>query len=338
MAADPGRPRTAAPDPRAGRFSVVDLDHEAEDFRAAVVAGLSRDPKRLPCKFFYDERGSRLFEEICRLEEYYPTRTELSLLGKHRKEIAAMIGRGANLIELGSGASRKIRTLLDGLPGLAQYTAVDISREFLIESTRALADAYPGLDIVAVRADFTRAFDVPDPAGRPGAPRVAFFPGSTIGNFTPEDVVPFLRRIAAMLGQGGGLLIGADLKKDPEILRAAYNDSMGVTAAFNLNLLARINDELDGDFALDGFEHDAPYLTDRGRVEMRLVSNRDQTASVGGRRFSFREGEYIHTENSHKFTVEEFRALCRAAGFAPVAAWTDSGSLFSLHYFRVCGG
>jgi dimethylhistidine N-methyltransferase len=313
----------------------VDLDPEIEDFRSAVIDGLSGPQKTLPCKFFYDERGSWLFDRICTLEEYYPTRTEIRILEERIGEIAELIGRRAHLIELGSGASVKIRSLLNALPDLVQYTAVDISREHLLKSAEALALDYPALNVAAVCADYTGAFDVPNPAHYPGAHRVAFFPGSTIGNFSHDEAVAFLTRIAGILGSGGGLLIGADLRKDHDVLHAAYNDAEGITADFNLNLLHRINAELGGDFDVDAFEHSAVYLEDPGRIEMRLVSTRRQAASVGGHRFEFARGEYIHTENSHKFGIDEFRGICARAGFTPVACWTDADQLFSVHYFSI---
>lgn len=313
----------------------VDLKPEIEDFRTAVIEGLSRPQKSLPCKFLYDDRGSQIFDLICGLEEYYPTRTEIGILEERLGEIAGLIGPKAHLIELGSGASVKIRSLLNALPDLAQYTAVDISRDFLLQSSETLALDYPGLRVAAVCADYTGSFTVPDPPGGPAARRVAFFPGSTIGNFQHADAVGFLRRIAALLGPGGGLLIGADLKKDHDRLYAAYNDSQRVTADFNLNLLHRINRELGADFDVDGFRHEAVYLAGPGRIEMRLISRRAQTVRIGTTAFSFRPGEFIHTENSHKFTVAEFRDLCGLAGFSPVASWTDANALFSVHYFSV---
>ena len=301
-----------------------------------MISGLSDRPKRLPCKFFYDERGSRLFDRICELDAYYPTRTEIGLLKDNAEHISRLIGPGAHLIELGSGASIKIRMLLDAIPDLAQYTAVDISREFLVESTEALARDYPDVSVLAVCADFTRTFEVPNPEHRPEAQRVAFFPGSTIGNFHPEEALALLQRIRTMLGSDGGLLIGTDLKKNPDTLYAAYNDTDGVTAEFNLNLLNRINAELDGSFDIDGFDHHAPYLEKDGKIEMRLISKRDQRASVGPKEFFFRAGEYIHTENSYKFTVQQFRRLCARAGFAFRKCWTDSDNLFGLHYLAAC--
>ncbi|MEX2455201.1 MAG: L-histidine N(alpha)-methyltransferase [Rhodospirillaceae bacterium] len=313
----------------------VDLNPEVEDFRSAVTEGLSRRQKTLPCKFFYDERGSQLFDLICGLEEYYPTRTEIRILEERLGEIAELIGPRAHLIELGSGASVKIRSLLNALPDLVQYTAVDISRDFLLQSAETLALDYPSLKVAAVCADYTQSFEIPNPPAHPDAHRVAFFPGSTIGNLVRNEAVAFLRRLAGMLGTGGGLLVGADLKKDVRILHAAYNDAEGVTADFNLNLLHRINSELDGDFDVGGFRHEAVYVEDPGRVEMRLVSLHDQVAHVGETVFSFASDEFIHTENSHKFTVEEFRSLCAAAGFLPVACWTDDEALFSVQYFTV---
>lgn len=313
--------------------SFIDLNPAIDDFLTAVLDGLSKPQKELPCKFFYDEPGSRLFDQICELDEYYPTRTEIGILEDRLGEIAELIDRGAHLVELGSGASVKIRTLLNALPDLAQYTAVDISREYLLQSASTLAEDYPDLDVAAVCADYTAEFEIPVPERRQSSRTVAFFPGSTIGNFSPEAAAGFLKRLRAILGKGSGLLIGVDLKKDLNILRAAYNDSKGVTAAFNMNLLGRINRELGGNFDLDAFRHDAVYLEDPGRIEMRLVTDRPQSVSVGGETFSFAAGEYIHTENSHKFSIPEFRALCDAGGFSPVASWTDSDSLFSVHYF-----
>jgi dimethylhistidine N-methyltransferase len=313
--------------------SFIDLNPAVDDFLTAVLNGLSKPQKELPCKFFYDARGSQLFDQICELDEYYPTRTEIGILEDRLGEIAELIGRGAHLVELGSGASIKIRTLLNALPDLAQYTAVDISREFLLQSTATLSEDYPDLDVAAVCADYTAEFEIPAPENHRSSRTVAFFPGSTIGNFNPAAATAFLSRLRAILGKGSGLLIGVDLKKDLNLLHAAYNDEKGVTAAFNLNLLGRINRELGANFDLDAFRHDAVYLENPGRIEMRLISDEPQRVSVGGETFSFAAGEHIHTENSHKFSIPEFRALCDAGGFSPVASWTDSESLFSVHYF-----
>lgn len=313
--------------------SFIDLNPATEDFLTAVLEGLSKPQKELPCKFFYDERGSQIFDQICDVDEYYPTRTEIGILEDRLGEIAELVGRGAHLVELGSGASVKIRTLLNALPDLAQYTAIDISRDFLLQSAATLAEDYPDLDVAAICADYTADFEIPEPNRRRSSRTVAFFPGSTIGNFTPEEAKQFLKRMVNILGKGSGLLIGVDLKKDVSILHAAYNDAEGVTAAFNMNLLARINTELGADFDLDSFYHDAVYVEDLGRIEMRLISRKAQSVMIGGEMFTFADGEHIHTESSHKFALEDFRGICEMAGFTPVASWTDSKSLFSVHYF-----
>jgi dimethylhistidine N-methyltransferase len=304
-----------------------------ESFRDAVLAGLGRTPKTLPCKFFYDEKGSALFEEICEVPEYYLTRTELAILDEYADDIAAQIGPHARLIELGSGASRKVRILLEALQSPAAYVAVDISREWLREAAAQLAADFPKLPVIAVCADYTRPFQLP-PLPGPAGKRVGFFPGSTVGNFEPDAVVRFLRNCAELLGPGGEMLIGADLKKEPEILEAAYNDRAGVNAAFNLNLLERINRELDGDLNVDCFEHLALYNAEEGRMELYVKSLADQSATIAGNPFRFAEGERIHTENSYKYAIDEFHELARRAGFAPVHTWTDKHDLFSVHYFR----
>ena len=312
--------------------SFLDLDPEREDFFSAVVEGLSKQDKILPCMFFYDERGSHLFDQICGLEEYYPTRTEVKILGDRLNEIADLVGRGAHLIELGSGASTKIRIMLSAFPELAQYTAVDISRDFLLQSAETLARDYPDLDVAAVCADYTQEFEIAGPRNFHNPRNVAFFPGSTIGNLMPEEAEEFLARLSRTLGKASGLLVGVDLKKPSGILEAAYNDARGVTENFNLNLLVRINRELGADFDVASFSHRAVYVEDAGRIEMHLVSNKNQTVSMGGRTFEFVAGEHIHTENSHKYSVDEFRALCSRAGYMPVASWTDERDLFSVHY------
>jgi dimethylhistidine N-methyltransferase len=314
-------------------FAFHDLAPGEESFRDAVLAGLGRDAKSLPCKFFYDARGSALFEEICGLPEYYLTRTEIAILERHAGAIAGQIGPHARLIELGSGASIKVRILLRALAAPSAYVAVDISRDRLRAAAGELAGDFAGLSVVAVCADYTRAFPLP-PLPGPIGKRVAFFPGSTIGNFEPEGVVRFLRLCAELLGPGGEMLIGADLKKDPAILDAAYNDTAGINAAFNLNLLARINRELDGDLDLARFAHLAFYNADAGRVELYLESLAAQGATIAGRRFEFAAGERIHTENSYKYSLDEFRALAARAGFRPIDVWTDPARLFSVQYFR----
>ncbi len=316
------------------RIAFHDLAPGEESFRDAVLHGLGGARKSIPCKFFYDARGSALFEEICLLPEYYPTRTETAILDENAAEIAAQMGAHCRLIEFGSGASHKVRILLQALDGPAAYVPVDISREHLRDAATSLAEDFPWLPVIAVCADYTRPFPMPPLPGPPGK-RVGFFPGSTIGNFEPEPAERFLTNFAQILGPGGELLIGVDLKKDPAILEAAYDDLAGVTAAFNLNLLKRINRELDGDLDLDCFEHVALYNETQGRIEIYIRSLAGQQARVAGCHIRFAAGELIHTEYSYKYAVPEFRALAARAGFRPVDTWTDPAELFSVHYFRV---
>lgn len=316
------------------RFAFHDLAPGEESFRDAVLHGLGRRTKSIPCKFLYDARGSALFEAICRLPEYYPTRTEIAILEGNAGEIAAQMGPHCRVVEFGSGASRKARILLQALDRPAAYVPVDISREHLREAAAGLADDFPELPVVAVCADYTGPFRLPPLAG-PAGKLVGFFPGSTIGNFEPDAAERFLANCARILGAGGEMLIGVDLKKDPEILEAAYNDRAGITAAFNLNLLERINRELDGRLDLDQFEHVAFYNDAAGRVEIYIRSRIDQEAGIAGRRIRFAAGELIHTEYSYKYAVPEFRTLAGRAGFRPIDTWTDPAELFSLHYFRL---
>jgi dimethylhistidine N-methyltransferase len=315
---------------RPGRDAAfVDLAPREESFRDGLVAGLSRPRKEISCKFLYDERGSALFEAICETPEYYPTRTELQILEEAAPEIAALLGPECALVEFGSGNSRKVRTLLDAMAAPRAYLPVDISRELLLQAAGGIAADYPRLDVIAVCADYTEAFRLP---AVDGARRLAgFFPGSTIGNFVPEEAASFLRRAARTLGRGGFFLVGVDLKKDEETLNAAYNDRAGVTAAFSLNLLVRANSELGADFDLDGFEHEAFYAPGEGRIEIYLKSLAEQEVRVGRHRFRFRAGERIHTEYSYKYTVSEFRRLASSVGFRPRHCWTDEADLFSVH-------
>jgi L-histidine Nalpha-methyltransferase len=315
-------------------FAFYDLAPGEESFRDAVLSGLARARKAIPCKFFYDARGSALFEEICRLPEYYPTRTETAILEDNSTDIADQMGPHCRLIEFGSGSSSKVRILLQALERPAAYVPVDISREHLRDAAAGLAEDFPSVPVIAVCADYTRPFPLPPLPGAKGK-RVGFFPGSTIGNFEPGAAVAFLANYARVLGPGGEMLIGVDLKKDPEILDTAYNDRAGVTAAFNLNLLDRINRELDGDLDLDRFEHVAFYNEAEGRVEIYIRSLAAQQCPIAGRRIRFEAGELIHTEYSYKYSVAEFRALAARAGFRPVDTWTDPAELFSVHYFRL---
>ena len=307
-----------------------DLGHEGEDFRTAVLAGLTQPQKQVPAKFLYDARGSQLFDRICELEAYYPTRTEIGLLERHAGEIAEAAGPEATLIEFGSGSSRKVRILLDALQNAAAYVPIDISRTHLMSAAQALAEDYPGLPVLAVCADYTRDFALPKevPDGGP----LGFFPGSTLGNFAPTEAAGFLKRLAGLVGPGGGLLIGIDLKKDEAILHAAYNDPEGVTAAFNLNLLERMRRELGAELDLEGFRHEAHYNRARGCIEMHLISRRRQQIVIGEHGFDLEQGETIHTEDSRKYTLDGFRAQAQAAGWRPLEAWVDDRLLFSLHY------
>src|SRR5215471_18366209 len=316
------------------RFAFHDLAPGEESFRDAVLSGLGCARKRIPCKFFYDARGSALFEAICRLPEYYPTRTEIAILEENAAEIAAQMGPHCRLIEFGSGASRKVRILLEALDRPAAYVPVDISREHLRDAATSLAADFPSLPVIAVCADYTRAFPLP-PLPGPSGKRVGFFPGSTIGNFEPEAAVDFLANYARVLGPGGEMVIGVDLKKDRAILEAAYNDRAGVTARFNLNLVERINRELDGDLDIGRFEHVAFYTETEGRIEIYIRSLANQEAWIAGKPILFGKGELIHTEYSYKYSIPEFRALAARAGFRPIDTWTDSAGLFSVHYFRL---
>jgi dimethylhistidine N-methyltransferase len=313
-----------------GRIEFHDHQPKVESLRDAVIAGLSSDPKAIHCKFFYDQRGAQLFEEICTLDEYYPTRTEIGILEKNAQEIADIAGPDCHLIEFGSGASVKVRTLLNAMEEPRSYVPIDISREALLSAAEGVAREYEDVPVVAVCADYTEPLSLPEL--EPG-PRLGFFPGSTIGNFTPEESVNFLSTAATAL-DGGALLIGVDLKKDEDTLNAAYNDARGVTAEFNRNLLHRINRELGSDFDPDGFKHSAIYRHDKGCIETHLVCEKPQTIDVCGQDFSFEAGDKIHTENSHKYSVPEFQALAEESGFKSRAVWTDPNDMFSIHYLN----
>lgn len=310
--------------------------HEAaasETFAEHVIHGLGDSPKWLSAKYFYDSTGSDLFEQITALPEYYPTRTELGILEKNARAMSAYIPLAAALIEFGTGSTRKARILLGAAPQISAYVPVDISAEFLAREAGALRRDVSNIAILPVAADFTRDFDLP--AQIRARPRVGFFPGSTIGNFEPEDAAEFLRQAARILGHGSTMIIGIDLIKDEAVLNAAYDDAAGVTAKFNLNILARMNRELGGNFDLPAFRHRAFYNAEGHRIEMHLESLKDQTVTVAGRTFDFAKGETIHTENSYKYTVESFRALAESAGWRPVATWTDENALFSIHALKI---
>ncbi len=304
-------------------------------FARDVMAGLTARPKRLPPKYFYDEAGSRLFEEITALPEYYPTRCELSILRAHAADMAALLPPRTALIEFGSGSSKKVRLILDAAPVVEAYVPVDISAEWLSEEAARLRRDYPRLAVLPVAADFTQVFRLPRSIA--GLARAGFFPGSTIGNFETHQACAFLQHAARILGQDALLIVGIDLVKDVKTLTAAYNDAAGVTARFNLNLLARINRELGADFDLAKFCHQAFYNRERQRIEMHLASRVRQQVDVCGRTIEFRAGETIHTENSYKYTVESFGALARGCGWTPVTAWSDPDGYFSVQALRAAG-
>ena len=308
------------------------VESTRDAFAAAVLDGLSRPDKQIPCRFFYDAHGSHLFEQITKLEEYYPTRTEIALLERHIDDFATRVRPDTALIEFGSGSSRKTRILLDGLTDLTAYVPIDISSSALELARDQLEPAYPNLEIMPLHGDFARMSELPQAVSRHRL--LGFFPGSTIGNFSHDEAISFLAHVRKLLGPAGALLIGADLKKPTDILLPAYDDADGVTADFNLNLLRRINRELGGTFDLGLFAHEAIYNNAEGRVEIYLVSLVDQQADVLGHRFRFREGERIHTENSHKYTAEGFTEMVGEAGWLSDGIWTVPQRLFSLHWLR----
>lgn len=300
---------------------------------ADALAGLTAERKTLPCKWLYDAKGARLFEAITRLPEYYPTRTETAILHACAAEVAEAVGPGAAVVEFGSGSAEKVGILLDALRKPAAYVPVDIAAEWLAEAAARVAAAHRGLRVLPVTADFTQPFALPSCLAA-NAPRLGFFPGSTIGNFAPNAAAGFLAAAHRVLGSGAGLLVGADLVKDPAVLEAAYDDAAGVTARFNLNLLARLNRECGADFELSSFRHRAQWNAAEERMEMHLVSLRAQTVTLAGRRIRFATGETIHTENSHKYRPEGFAALCAQADWLVERCWTDPARLFSVWLLR----
>jgi dimethylhistidine N-methyltransferase len=307
-------------------------DLTIEPFATDVVAGLSANPKQLLPKYFYDEAGSQLFEEITQLPEYYLTRTELRILHDNAPAIAALLPRDTALVELGAGSATKAKILLEAAPQISAYVPVDISAEFLGSEAAKLERDIPRVAVYPVATDFTKPFELP--SALQGRPCVGFFPGSTIGNFEPHEATDLLRHAARILGRDALFIVGADLVKDQTVLHAAYNDAAGVTAKFNLNLLARINRELGADFDLTAFEHHACYNRERGRIEVYLASRKRQKVHVVGKTFDFRAGETIHTENSYKFTLKSFSALARGAGWIPVTVHTDADAHFAVHVLK----
>ena len=312
------------------RIAFHDLQPDAGSFLEEVLAGLSGAQKALSPKYFYDARGCELFDAICGLAEYYPTRTEMAMMQECAPEMAMRLGPDCVLIEYGSGTSRKTRVLIAELEPRA-YMPVDIAGGQIKVSAMELAAAFPRLKIIAVCADYSRLLTLPEIDTVGARRRVIYFPGSTIGNFTAPEARLFLQNARALAGAEGAMLVGVDLKKDSALLHAAYNDAQGITAEFNLNLLARINRELGANFDLSAFRHRAFYNAGAGRIEMHLESLRTQRVTLGGRSFDFRSGETIHTENSYKYSVGEFQQLARSAGFEPAACWTDPRQWFAVH-------
>lgn len=302
----------------------------SDDFAEAVRAGFSQKQKTVPARFLYDERGSALFEGITDVPEYYPTRAETRLLQRHASDVAALSAGVQAVVELGSGSSKKTPIVLRAVrPRI--YVPVDISAEYLEQAAASLAAAHPGIEVLPIAADFSAEWHLPEAIA--GQPVLGFFPGSTIGNMTPGAAVDLLRRFARILGPKSHLLIGIDLRKDRRILEPAYNDEAGITAAFNKNILSRMNGELGGDIPLDAFEHRSVWNETEGRIEMHIVAQRDVSFTVAGKRWQMAAGETIHTENSYKYGMQEARLLARAGGWDPITMWSDDRGLFSLHFW-----
>ena len=316
---------------------LLDEHPSHDDIFDDVLAGLREPQKWIAPMYFYDERGSQLFDRICELPEYYPTRTELAILDANAAEIAAALGPRVALIEPGSGSGDKARRILRALEDPVAFIPVEISREHLMRSARSLDREFPSLEVTAVWADFSQPFALPELAREP-ARRVVFFPGSTIGNFAPARAARLLANFRSLVGADGLVLVGVDLRKDPAVLERAYNDAAGVTAEFNLNVLRRLNDELGAGFDLDAFEHRAIWNDAASRIEMHLVSRRAQTATLGDEVFSFAAGEYIHTESSYKYSLESFASLAARAGLTVRQVWTDERDWFSLQLLQDSGG
>ncbi len=320
--------------PQRIRAALLETAAAKSSFLMETIAGLSRLPRTLPCKFFYDERGAQLFQKICELPEYYITRTELQILRLHSAEMAAALGEKVELIGLGTGAGTKTRILLEELHDPAVYIPIDISNEQLQKSTARFRQMFPGLEILPIAADYLEPFELPLPR-KLSSRSIVYFPGSTIGNFEPDAATEFLRRLVDLCGEDGGLLIGVDLQKDRRIIEAAYNDSHGITAEFNLNLLVRANRELGADFDLNAWRHRAIYNSSKGRIEMYLISECDQQVHVEDREFDFRASERILTEYSYKYTPQGFAALAHNARFLFEKLWADDARLFGVFYFTV---
>lgn len=318
--------------PRRARLEFHDFSPDLGDFRTALIQGLSGKAKAIPCRFLYDARGSALFDRICALPEYYPTRTELGILRAAAREIAERAGPGAQMIELGGVNSLKARILLDALEAPAAYIPIDISREHLKASAHAIHAKRPGLEVLAVCADYTQPLILPEAPG--AGMRLGFFPGSTIGNLQPDEAIRFLAEWAERMGPGSAMVVGVDLRKDARVLEPAYDDAQGVTAEFTKNLLVRANRELGADFDLAAFAHRARYDVVHGRIEIHLESLKDQVVHLGALGLPLGAGERIHVEDSYKYSIDGFRGIARAAGFRPAAVWTDPDALFSVHWLE----
>lgn len=311
---------------------LTDLTPDASVMLGDVLDGLAMEPKYIPSLYFYDQRGSELFDRICELPEYYPTRTEIAIMAGHAPEMARVLGSGVRLVELGSGSSVKVGHLLRNMPDMACYVPVEISREHLMAASERLAEEFPEIEILPVCADFTEPFELPEPEAGTVERNAVYFPGSTIGNFPQDMAADLLRLMSEQMGAGAAMLIGVDLRKETRTLERAYNDAAGVTAAFNLNLLHRLNRELKTDFDPEGFEHRAVFNPEESRMEMHLVSRKAQTVHVRGRAFEFAEGEALITEFSYKYTREAFAALAADNGWTVGEVWTDPEELFSVQY------
>jgi dimethylhistidine N-methyltransferase len=312
---------------------IVDHEPDIGDFRKGLVDGLSKDPKDIPAKFLYDERGSELFEEICETDDYYPTRTEIGIMETCLDEVSEWVGPRARIVEFGAGSGRKTRMFLDALEEPAAYLPIEISKAALRGCAERMREAFPDLEVIPICADYTEPVELPEPSAST-ARTVGYYPGSTLGNFEPDEAAAFLQRIRQLCGEDGGLVIGIDLVKDRETLEAAYDDSEGVTEAFTMNILDRANREADADFDRDAFDFEAEWQPENRRVQLRLVSKRAQTVHVGDESFDFEAGEPIVTEHSYKFQLEQFADLARDTGFTPVETWTDDREHFSLWYLE----
>ena len=312
---------------------LTEQDDASDEELSDLLDGLRQPLKTISPKYFYDERGSQLFEQITELPEYYLTRTELAIMRSHVEEMAALIGRQASLIEFGSGSSQKIRILLDHLEALAAYVPVDISKDHLVAAADAIAADYPAIEVLPVAADFTQPFDLPEPAVTP-LRNIVYFPGSTIGNFSPGAALDLLKVMHHEAGVGGKLLIGIDLRKDRDVLERAYNDASGVTARFNLNILSNLNNTFGADFDPAAYRHVAEYNESAGRIEMYLVSERDQTVSIGAETISVANRERILTEHSHKYALAGFADLAAQARFSPIKHWTDADEMFAICFLE----